>query len=146
MGLGTRRFVGGVVGRPCHAMYVYVSIWQSSHGLEAEISVSYRFLCPARMLQCPREPGFKQRLISAGFVVCACRLRLNGDSRHEYCDTEASRWPQIQYQSVHFSKFSWGGMTPDPPSRECATKETPPPLQILDTPLGGTGGLRVHPL
>ena len=24
--------------------------------------------------------------------------------------------PQIQSQSIHFSKFSWGGMPPDPPS------------------------------
>ena len=24
------------------------------------------------------------------------------------------KWPQIQSQSIYFSKFSWGGMPPDP--------------------------------
>ena len=26
------------------------------------------------------------------------------------------KYPQIQSQSIYFSKFSWGGMPPDPPS------------------------------
>ena len=120
--------------------YVHISIRQSSlysHGLEAEISVSYHFLCPARMLQ-------EQGSSSDQYRPASSSLHAGCDSRHEYTVTpKASRWPQIQSQSIYFSKFP-----PDPPSRECATKEPPPPppppLKILDTPLHAHTHMHTH--
>ena len=33
-----------------------------------------------------------------------------------YINILTLKCPQIQSQSIYFSKFSWGGMPPDPPS------------------------------
>ena len=75
----------------------------------------------ARMLQSPREPEFKQRPASSSAHAGSGSTVTHATNT---VTPNASRWPQIQFQSVYFSNIP-GGIPPVPPSRECATKETP---------------------